>query len=52
MGAVSYTTNNIINMNLFAKVPITNWEKWFTRLTAIALAVYEAVKAIINAWNN
>jgi len=38
-------------MNLNEKVPVRNWEKWLSRIVAIALAAYEAIKAIITAWS-
>lgn len=36
-----------LTMSVLQKVPITKLEKWITRIIAIALAAWEAIKTII-----
>jgi len=39
-------------MSVLQKVPITKLEKWLTRIIAIALAAWEAIKKIIDLIGN
>lgn len=46
------TTIKINKMALFNREAPTNLEKWINRIAIIALALWEAIQAIISGWNN